>query len=104
MADNTLLNSGTGGDTIRDIDRGGGIKTQTVQLDFGGGSLTPENLATLANALPVKLLVQEEVLRQMLIELRIMNSLLMDGLLAGKFSQNLDTLRADEDITLSLVG
>lgn len=38
MADNTLLNSGTGGDTIRDKDRAG-VKTQVVGLDINvGGS------------------------------------------------------------------
>ena len=35
MADNTILNAGTGGDTIRDIDKGG-KKTQVVTLDLGG--------------------------------------------------------------------
>lgn len=35
MADNTTLNSGAGGDTIRDIDRSG-VKTQVVTLDLGG--------------------------------------------------------------------
>lgn len=33
MADNTLLNAGSGGDTIRDLDRAG-IKTQLVGLDI----------------------------------------------------------------------
>jgi hypothetical protein len=54
MADNTLLNTGTGGDTVRDIDRlGAGVKTQVVQLDFGGGSGNAEQLATSTNPLPV---------------------------------------------------
>lgn len=35
MADNTTLNTGTGGDSVRDIDKGG-IKTQVVALDIGG--------------------------------------------------------------------
>ena len=103
MADNTLLNSGTGGDTIRDIDRGSGVKTQTVQLDFGGGTLLPENLASLSNPLPVTAYTQEDLLRAMLVELRIMNTLLMDGLLAGRLGHSLDMLRedAEEDISLN---
>lgn len=35
MANNTVLNTGSGGDTIRDIDKGG-VKTQVVTLDMGG--------------------------------------------------------------------
>jgi hypothetical protein len=35
MADNTKLNSGSTGDSIRDIDKGG-VKTQVVTLDVGG--------------------------------------------------------------------
>ena len=34
-SDNTTLNSGTGGDVVRDINRNG-VKTQVVQLDVGG--------------------------------------------------------------------
>jgi len=37
MADNTTLNSGVGGDVVRDIDRSG-VKTQVVQVDLGGAS------------------------------------------------------------------
>jgi hypothetical protein len=53
MADNTLLNAGSGGDTVRDIDRGGGVKTQVVQVDFGGAS-GAESLASFANPIPVQ--------------------------------------------------
>lgn len=35
MADNTLLNAGTGGDTVRNVDKSG-IKTPVVLLDIGG--------------------------------------------------------------------
>lgn len=35
MANNTILNPGTGGDVVRDIDKGG-AKTQVVTLDLGG--------------------------------------------------------------------
>jgi hypothetical protein len=35
MADNTVLPAGGGGDSVRDIDKGG-IKTQVVTLDVGG--------------------------------------------------------------------
>jgi len=52
MADNTLLNLGTGGDTIRDIDKGAGIKSQVVVLDVGGSGT--ESLVTLANPHPVQ--------------------------------------------------
>lgn len=47
MADNTLLNTGTGGDTIRDLARQSGtIKTQVVQLDLGGATANAEVLIT----------------------------------------------------------
>lgn len=46
MSDNTQLNPGSLGDTIRDIDRGAGSKTQVVQLDLGGPNTNPENLIT----------------------------------------------------------
>ena len=47
MADNTILNTGTGGDTIRDLARGAGtIKTQVVQLDLGGATANAEVLIT----------------------------------------------------------
>lgn len=49
MSDNTTLNPGSSGDTIRDIDRGGGVKTQVVQLDIGGAA--SESLVT--GTLPV---------------------------------------------------
>lgn len=43
MADNTILLPGSGGDTIRDIDRGG-VKTQIVALDLHPGGV--ETLTT----------------------------------------------------------
>lgn len=47
MSDNTLLNPGTGGDTVRDLARqGGSVKTQVVQLDLGGPSANAEALIT----------------------------------------------------------
>lgn len=52
MADNTTLPSGTGGDTVRTIDRVT-AKTQVVQLDFGGEA-GPESLATSGNPLPIQ--------------------------------------------------
>jgi hypothetical protein len=53
MADNTLLNVGTAGDTIRDLARQAGtVKTQVVQLDFGGASSNAESLHSTTNALP----------------------------------------------------
>lgn len=45
--DNTVLNSGAGGDTVRDLARTGGtVKTQVVQLDLGGPSANAEALIT----------------------------------------------------------
>ena len=58
MADNTVLPSGGGGDTIRTIDRtlsdppaNSPQKTQVVQLDKGGEQ--QEGLVTEANPMPV---------------------------------------------------
>jgi len=51
MADNTTLNTGTGGDVIRDIDRAG-IKTQVMQIDAGGAA--GESLVSSSNPLPTK--------------------------------------------------
>ena len=46
-ADNTLLNAGIGGDTMRDLARAAGtVKTQVVQLDLGGASANSEVLIT----------------------------------------------------------
>ena len=59
MADNTVLNNGAGGDTIRDLARQAGtIKTQVVQIDIGGASANAEVLVTagqqvMAASLPV---------------------------------------------------
>ena len=50
MADNTTLNSGTGGDVIRDIDRAG-VKTQVTALDIGGAA--SELLWSATNPAPV---------------------------------------------------
>ena len=47
MSDNTQLNPGTGGDTVRDIARqNGSVKTQVIQLDLGGASANSEILIT----------------------------------------------------------
>lgn len=53
MTDNTQINTGTG-DTIRDIDRGSGIKTQIVQIDAGGA--LAESLVSTGNPLPTNLM------------------------------------------------
>ena len=61
MPDNTILNAGAGGDTIRDIARQGGTaKTQVVQWDIGGAAANAEVLITagqqlMAASLPVVL-------------------------------------------------
>ena len=47
MSDNTIINPGQNGDTIRDLARqGGAIKTQTFALDLGGPSNNAEILIT----------------------------------------------------------
>jgi len=56
MADNTTLNTGSGGDSIRDIDRSGtGPKTQVVQMDAGGTGAT-EYLVSTAKPMPVQVI------------------------------------------------
>lgn len=52
MSDNTPLNVGTGGDTIRDIDRSG-VKTQVVTLDVRDAL---GNEALIVGAVPVRVL------------------------------------------------
>lgn len=58
-ADNTILNPGTAGDTIRDLARlSGSVKTQVIALDLGGAASNAENLITagqqtMANSMPV---------------------------------------------------
>lgn len=45
VVDNTVINPGSGGDTIRDIQRtAGGPKTQVVQIDMGGANTNAELL------------------------------------------------------------
>jgi len=63
MADNTSLNPGSLGDTIRTIQRpatqtntAASVKTEVVQIDFGGDGIsnnTPESLLSSVNPLPV---------------------------------------------------
>lgn len=57
MADNTTLNTGSGGDVVRTIDRTTS-KTQVVALDFGGEA-GPESLVSGTNGLPIKGLAGE---------------------------------------------
>lgn len=53
-SDNTTLNPGLNGDSIRDLARlSGSVKTQVVQLDFGGASTNAESLHSASNPLPV---------------------------------------------------
>lgn len=54
MADNTTLNPGAGGDTVREVDKGG-IKTQVILLDIGGlgaESLFTGSITITSSALP----------------------------------------------------
>lgn len=62
MADNVLLNPGSGGDTIRTVDKAG-IEAEVVILDLGSGaseSLLSEGQKTKANSLPVTLASDED--------------------------------------------
>ena len=55
MADNTTLNPGAAGDSIRDIDRAG-VKTQVNQIDIGGAAaelLLVAGQKTMASSAPV---------------------------------------------------
>lgn len=55
MADNTVLNAGTGGDTVRDIDHSG-VKTQVVALDLnpaGAETLMAGSMPVTAASLPL---------------------------------------------------
>jgi hypothetical protein len=57
MANNTTLNTGTGGDVIRDIDRAG-VKTQVAQIDMGGAAaevLLVAGQTTMSASVPVTL-------------------------------------------------
>ena len=86
MSDNTQLNPGVSGDTIRDIDRtydqtgvAGGPKTQVVQLDAGGAGSNAESLVSSANPLPVAVPASADqvqriadLLEAVLVELRIL--------------------------------
>ena len=50
MADNTPLNTGAGGDTVRSLQRQAGtVKTQVVQLDIGGVTANAESLLTVGS-------------------------------------------------------
>ena len=60
MADNTTLNIGSGGDTVRTLAKAinSPAKTQVISLDVGGGDNSPESLLVLgqnvkASSLPV---------------------------------------------------
>lgn len=88
MADNTIINAGIAGDTIRDLARQAGtVKTQVSQLDIGGASSNAEVLVTAGpqtstNAMPVSWASDNiDYLKQILLvltsidfQLRILNS------------------------------
>ena len=57
MADNTTINPGTNGDTVRDLQRTtGGPKTQVFALDVGGETTSgsTESIISNPNPLPVR--------------------------------------------------
>jgi len=80
MADNTQLNQGFSGDTIRTISRPSsptnpvsGVKTEVVQLDIGGDGVTgntPESLVTPSNPMPVIDRDAKDVLLRILLTLQ----------------------------------
>lgn len=61
MSDNTVLNPGAGGDTIRDIEKSG-KKTQVVTLDLGGAGAE----ILLTGTLPVSQAVASNIWAQSL--------------------------------------
>lgn len=61
MTDNTTLNPGQGGDTVRALDRGGS-KTQVMALDIGGAA--GESLASKSNPVPTFPTVFNKTLRE----------------------------------------
>jgi hypothetical protein len=74
MSDNTTIPPGSGGDTIRTIDRAldvppGSSKTQVVALDIGGES--SESLVS--GSLPVSASTAEGLLNQILMTMQAMN-------------------------------
>jgi hypothetical protein len=100
LADNTTLNLGTGGDVIRDLDRGT-AKTQVVAID--GGGTFGEALVSQIKPMPVDVLSPGilEVLRAVLIELRVLNTLMIS---TTTLADNLDAIRSDENLTLKMNG
>jgi len=54
MSDNTTLASGSGGDTVRTLDRLTlGVKTEVMQIDAAGGDPNAESLVSGQNPLPI---------------------------------------------------
>ena len=92
MSDNTTVSTT---DTIRDLDRNStGIKTQVMQLDFGGPTPNLEQLVSPTNPLPT---IDGSgnttlLLANILTELRVITHFLKNGL---NVSDEPDTLRTD---------
>lgn len=54
MSDNTALLPGSGGDSVRTLDRlTKGVKTEVMQIDTGGPEPATESLVSAQNPLPV---------------------------------------------------
>ena len=110
--DNSVLNQGSLGDTVRNLARQAGVpKTQVTQLDLGGATSNPEVLLTagqqaMATSMPVAIASDQaavptadvyaramiDLLAQLLIEQRLTNSVLAITL---NLRDDLDLLRAD---------
>lgn len=92
MADNTLVNTGTG-DDMRTVDRlTAGVKTQVVQLDVGGAHTNAESLVSSSNPLPVSDSTAETALGTLhtdLAELAVINTSI------GTLNTDLNTLHTD---------
>jgi hypothetical protein len=104
MADNTILPPGSGGDTIRTIDRTSDsnpipAKTQVVAVDFGGEA--NESLVTSTNPMPVfdvdldvyNETTSAEAIISIIVELRVISQLLFEGL---GTRGDIDNIRQDQ--------
>ncbi len=94
MSDNTILNAGTGGDTIRTIDRTAttGGKTQVIALDTGGEAGPEALVRSLAAETGGNLDTATQLLAAILAQLKV-NSYFL-SVIAGT-GENPDTVLAD---------
>ena len=109
MADNTVLNNGTGGDTIRDLARQAGtIKTQVVQIDIGGASSNAELLVTggqqnSANSLPVVIANNQSAINISAMSAQT-DSTGVTGTLSGTGQQTVTALNGLSEVNFNVQG